>query len=200
MRLREKISDLIDSPEKTLALSKTLEYQKAYKLNKSLIEKNTEIDKILLWWNIKDKNWNPISWVKIKNLLSNKEIYSDDNWLFQFEEHFVIPNSVPVILEKKWYGGFSHTFLLDKIKHKWENITLANITLKKADVKKIIVKSSTDNNITFSNNWKIKIKKWTVVNENTWKDYTWIASIEITAYSKDEILNNESLLNTLRNI
>ena len=194
--MQKEINKINHSPLKAFWYSRILNFKKSNQINKELLAiiKSERIVKV--WWYVKDISWKPIYWVKIKNLLTWNDYFTDEKWYFQFNQEFILPQQIPVLLEKEWYWNFVYTYFLKLNKYRWKKIIEPTINLKFSQVKEIIIEQWKNYDINF-NNWAIKLNKDTLVFEWTDKNYYWPVKIYFSSYWKKEILKNHTLLNSL---
>ena len=186
--LEEKVKTMKDSPEKVAILTKLLKYKQANELNKKLIQK-LPIEKFWkLNFQIIDFDWNFISNAKVTNLLTKEVINTDNSWKAEFSEKVLKNTEVPVFIEKQGYSSY--------IAYLNPNKELSKVTLKKAEQKEINYNWE-ETTISFDNKSEVILPSDWVIIEWTKQKYTWKIKAELTAYSKQEVLKNETLRESL---
>ncbi len=194
--MKKRIENMKDTPEKVYALSKIWDYKNAFKLNNKLL-KDIDTDytttlKIIL----KDNQGNIIKNAKVKNLLSGEENSTNEKWELEFKDTFVIPNKIPLYIEKEWYSSFAYNINLDKDLDKWKAKIETEINLKKAEQKEINYLGK-EKEVYFENNASIILPKNWVIVEWTQQKYKWKIKIEFTQFNKEEVLKNKTFRESL---
>jgi len=191
------IEKMKDSPEKVRAYATLLDYKKANEINEKLINDVKNLEKAYkLSFVVKDMNWNAISWVKVKNLLSGEEVVSNENWEWSFSTKYLLPLKVPVFLTKEWYSNYAYVYDIASVSDKEAKNIKATINLKKAQVKEISY-TWDELKVSFDNKAEIDLPAGAVVVEWTDKEYKWKIKAELTHYTKREVLANKTLSESL---